>query len=143
MYRLRHAKAVAFGRRQRAIAIRHGRMAIQQRRISIKQNKIFKDQSHVRRHAKGMHAKFYKQVVHFRRVAHALKLRVIHYRAVAVRLNKERRRVNLKVEDQVKRIHRVRVAITQQKKLRLHFLHHARRQMRLRKVFQTRARRAL
>jgi hypothetical protein len=143
MYRLRHAKAVAFGRRQRAIAIRHGRMAIQQRRISIKQNKIFKDQSHVRRHAKVMHAKFYKQVVHFRRVAHALKLRVIHYRAVAVRLNKERRRVNLKVEDQVKRIHRVRVAITQQKKLRLHFLHHARRQMRLRKVFQTRARRAL
>jgi hypothetical protein len=143
MYKLRYAKAVAFGRRQRAIAIRHGRMAIQQRRISIKQNRIFKNQSNVRRHAKVMHARFYKQVVHFRRVAHALKLRVIHYRAVTVRLNKERRRVNLKVEDQVKRINRVRIAITQQKKLRLHFLHHARRQMRLRKLFQIRTRSAL
>merc|ERR1711990_1108754 len=128
--------------KQRSIAVLHGRMALRHRRIHLAQMKIFKKQTGVRVHAKAMHARFVKKIKHWRRVAHGLKLRVIHYRAVTVRLARERRRVTLKMEDEHRRTMRAKRSIVVQTRLIKVYLRAARKNMIRRRALQASTRRA-
>lgn len=142
MYRHRYNVSIRFGKKQKAIAILHGRMALKHRRTHLAQMKIFKKQTGIRVHAKAMHARFVKKIQHWRRVAHGLKLRVIHYRAVTVRLARERRRVTLKMEDEHRRTMRAKRSIAVQTRLIKVYLRAARRNMIRRRALEASTRRA-
>jgi hypothetical protein len=142
MYRHKYNVSIRFGKKQRSIAVLHGRMALRHRRIHLAQMKIFKKQTGVRVHAKAMHARFVKKIKHWRRVAHGLKLRVIHYRAVTVRLARERRRVTLKMEDEHRRTMRAKRSIVVQTRLIKVYLRAARKNMIRRRALQASTRRA-
>jgi hypothetical protein len=116
IYKHKYTVAIAFGAEQKKLAAKYHTMAHDQKALKIKFDAVYKNQAGIMHHAKLMHAKFVKRVIHFKAVARGLKVKTIHYRAVAVRLEKEKRRLDMKAADHNRRTVRALAAIKVEKK---------------------------
>jgi hypothetical protein len=118
-------------------------MAHVQKELTIKFNKVYKNQTAVMTHAKIAHAKSVKAVAHFKAIAEAAKIKTIHFRAVAARLEKEKRRLDMKAADHNRRTVRALAATKAEKKKIVVYLALAKKNQVKRVYFEMQAKKAM